>query len=91
MVSNDKYFESISEDILKICGDQYLICSWSQGIRFCYNSLINMLLTDNSVRYKLFNSRMTRKTYEIINDFKEIIENIEPGKGWRKQVFIYIW
>lgn len=79
IVSSVKYYEEIKKDIIDICGDKFLICSWKRDVRVVYRSLNTMMLEDNIIHEKLFRSRMTRQAINIINDYKKIIENIKPN------------
>lgn len=99
VVSSEKYYEEIKKYILELCGSKYLVCLWKDELRFCYTSLEAMLLTDNCVRRKLANTRLTRDVYKVIDAFQylkscmsanvEINRYIPIKDGWSKFSFVF--
>lgn len=99
VVSSERFFDEIRADIRRIIGEEFLVCGWREGIRYCYKSLEAMLFMDNCIKQKLEKSKLTKHVYEIVDDYNHLKDAMDPvpfvdryiplRKGWSKFSFIF--
>ncbi len=77
VVSSERYYKDIYDDISRICGSDFIVCMWKRDLRYRYKSLESLLLLDNSSRKKIANAGLSKESYEIMEDFDKLLRQMK--------------